>query len=106
MNQKQDICAYIENISNEFYKTEHFLLRQAQRKITDAEIALTLTRGRRFYEGQEQVYFLCRKNIPKIAGERDFGRRASGTVVVVGPDRALITTYRNARFLRDLKRRH
>ena len=88
-----------------FVKTAHFEQRQAQRKITDQIVALTVSRGRRFHEGDDTVYFLRRRDLPSTLSH-EASRRADGTIVVVGTGGALLTTYRNPLYLRALKHRH
>ena len=85
--------------------------RQCQRQVADVEVALAITYGERFFEGNDRVYFLgqrrlkkLREQFPATVDERTV-RRADGTVVVVGEDGSLITTYRNPRFISVLKRR-
>jgi Predicted membrane protein len=93
-------------------KTRHFEERQRTRRISDESVFLALRYGQRFYEGEDRVYFLGRKHLRRVSGgpggaildERE-RRRADGTVVVVGPDGQLVTTYRNPRFCRTLRRR-
>ena len=85
-------------------KSAHFAVRQVQRGVSDEMVALALRYGRRFYEGEDRVYFLGRRQMP---GEIDprVADRANGTVVVVAPGEHLVTTYRNPRYVRTLKRR-
>ena len=99
--------AVVEN----WQKSAHFAERQGQRGVRDAAAKLAVARGRCFYEHGERVYFLGRdairkqfKNAPGRVAE-EWIRRADGLVVVVGSDGRLITTYRNPRFLRTLKKR-
>ncbi len=91
-------------ICGKYMKTKHFELRQAQRKIPDAQVILALQYGRRFYEGEDRVYFLGRKHLPNGL-DSNMVHRANGTVVVVGVRGELLTTYRNPRFIRELRRR-
>jgi hypothetical protein len=83
----------------------HFTMRQAQRGISDEMVALALQFGKPFYEGEDRVYFLGRRQMPKGIDSR-LAERANGMVVVVGPDHTLVTTYRNPDFRKTLKRRH
>lgn len=93
-------------------KTGHFAERQGRRGVRDDAAMLAIAYGRCFFERGDRVYFLGRdairkkfKNAPS-AVTQEWIRRADGLVVVVGADGKLITTYRNPRFLRTLKRRH
>jgi hypothetical protein len=93
-------------------KTDHFAERQGRRGVRDAAARLAVAYGRCFFERGDRVYFLGRdairkrfQNAPAVVAD-EWVRRADGLVVVVGADGKLITTYRNPRFLRTLKRRH
>ena len=96
--------------TEEFVKTPHFVERQSQRHIPDARIALALRFGQTFYQGTERVFFLGRKQLLRAQRalgstlDADEARRADGTVVVVGGDNALVTTYRNPNYIRHLRR--
>lgn len=90
-------------------KTAHFIERQHQRSITDPLVIMAIACGERFYQGSERVYFLGRKHLARAQrklgaalSERE-ARRAEGTVVVVGVDNHLITTYRNPSYIRHLR---
>lgn len=85
------------------FATAHFSVRQAQRARTDLTVALVLRYGRRFFEGDDRVYFLARRDIPPTVAH-ELAERAHGTVVVCRGD-ALVTTFRNPRYLHRLKRR-
>jgi len=85
-------------------KTAHFVLRQAQRKVSDAAIALALQCGEVFFQGSDRVYFLGRKRIPTVV-PIPVAHRLDGTTVVVGPGNVLITAYRNPLGRGALKRR-
>jgi hypothetical protein len=82
----------------------HFALRQAQRRVSDEAVALALRYGKRFHEGHDCVYFLGRRQMPQDVPPK-LAEKANGTVIVVGANRTLITTYRNPNFVRTLKRR-
>lgn len=105
MNQSQ-----INESTQEYVKTGHFLERQRQRHIHDTQVALAIQYGQPFYQGQEKVYFLGRKQLQRAA--RVLGARlsckdvkdADGTVVVVADDHSLVTTYRNPNYIRHLRR--
>ena len=90
--------------TDRYAMSRHFLIRQGQRGIGKEMVALALRYGRRFYEGNEQVYFLGRKQMPHFLDPRLMDR-ANGTVVVVGSDNTLVTAYRNPLYVRALKRR-
>jgi len=87
-----------------FARTDHFCERQGQRQVRDHEIALALRYGVRVHDQGDRVYFLGRRHLPAVLPP-DIARRAEGTVVIVTPDNALKTTFRNPRYLRRLKRR-
>jgi|GEM_PF-2715064 hypothetical protein len=87
-----------------FIKTAHFERRQAQRKVSDAAIALALRCGDVFFQGEDRVYFLGRKHLPPSVRDADV-RHLDGTTVVLGPENVLVTTFRNPAARRALKRR-
>lgn len=99
-------------VLEQWEKTAHFAERQNQRGVRDEAAKLAIARGRCFFERGDRVFFLGRDAIrkefrdapPRVTEE--WVRRADGLVVVVGNDGRLITTYRNPRFLKTLKRRH
>ena len=96
--------ALMRELSPCLVKSAHFQRGQDQRNITDGEIALALCYGKRFYEGEDCVYFLGRKQMPdRLDPQR--ARRADGTTVVVTRDGHLVTAWRNRKGLRALKRR-
>ncbi len=84
-------------------KSAHFQQRQAQRKLTDEQIDLALRFGEKFYQGNDCVYFLGRKRIPRVI-DPESARRLDGTTVVVGGDQSLVTAFRNPEFRRHLRR--
>lgn len=89
--------------SNGYVKSRHFEKRQAQRHITDAEVALTLRFGEMFYQGSDRVFFLGKKRIP--AGlKAQLSERIHGTTVVATSDCVLVTAYRNPEARRALRR--
>ena len=91
-------------------KTGHFTERQRQRLIPDDRIALALRWGQCFYQGDDRVFFLGRKQLARA--QRQMGtawsdetvRKTDGTVVVVAGDGVLVTTYRNPKHIRHLRR--
>lgn len=85
-------------------RSAHFAQRQAQRKVSDQAIVLALRFGDTFFQGADRVYFLGRKAIPDYV-PAPLASRLDGTTVVVGPDKTLVTTYRNPKGRRALKRR-
>ena len=85
-------------------RSTHFSMRQAQRGVSDQAVALALRYGKRFHEGEDCVYFLGRRQIPQNTPVK-LAEKANGTVIVVGANETLITTYRNPGFVRTLKRR-
>ena len=86
-------------------KTAHFVERQNQRVISDAEVLLALRYGLRFHEsGGDIVHFLGRRCLPKTLSDKA-AQRANGVVVVVAGGQMLVTTYRNPQFIKELKRR-
>jgi hypothetical protein len=91
--------------SSDLRRTEHFQRRQAQRSITDVEVGLALRHGRCFFEGEDRVYFLGKKQMPSALDARVAGR-LDGLTVVVNVDGALITVWRNPNGLRKIRKRH
>ena len=97
-------------------KSAHFIERQRTRNIPDPLICLALAFGDCFYEGDERVYFLGRKQIARYqqthAASGPSTERVpyftDGVVVVVAATvegDILVTTYRNAVYCRKLRRR-
>lgn len=93
-----------------YHKTPHFTERQRQRRISDERIWLALNWGQTYYQGDQKVYFLGRKQLgraQRVLGKmfsEDEMQKADGTVVVVANDNALVTTYRNPNYIRHLRR--
>jgi hypothetical protein len=87
-----------------YVHSAHFKRRQAQRKVSDAAVALALCFGETFFQGEDRVYFLGRKHIPAFV-PAPMASYLDGTTVVLGPDDVLVTTFRNPEARRALKRR-
>src|SRR4051812_25308155 len=92
------------------FKSSHFAARQRQRQIADTWVWAALRFGQPFYQGGDRVFFLGRKQLDRarratggVFGSEE-AKKADGTVVVVGPDNTLVTTYRNPHYIRHLRR--
>ena len=86
------------------WKCNHFFRRQLERRVSDEDVAMALQYDKRFYEGEDRVYFLGRRQISPGLPARVAGR-LNGTTVVVGPGGRLVTVWRNPKSHRTLKRR-
>ena len=84
--------------------TKHAAQRQAQRCISDLQLSLTLDYGQRVHMSCAEICFLGRKDIPDWIDPR-YADKMDGTVVVLSPDGAVITTYRNPDYLHRLRTR-
>ena len=84
--------------------TGHSTERQRRRGITDDQLDFTLRYGTRLHVTGAVLYYLRRRDIPAWV-ELDYAARVHGTVAVVSRDGALLTTYRNPKVLRRLKKR-
>jgi hypothetical protein len=88
--------------------TDHARTRQAQRNLSDEEVAFVLDHGQYVRSGGALHVFLGRRDMP---GDRDSCRRyqhLEGAVLVVndtGDVPVLITVYRNRRGLREIRRK-
>jgi hypothetical protein len=86
--------------------TQHIAERQAQRNLSDADIAFVIERGRRFHCAGALHIFLGRRDIPpERAIYREFAH-LEGTVLVaqfVGNTLVLITAYRNRNALKEIR---
>lgn len=100
-NNRED--AAVQNAPR-YEKTPHFREQQARRHISDQQVALALRFGLRRYDRGSLVYFLGRRHMPGGLDQAS-ARKAEGTVVVVSHEDALITTYRNPKYLRKLRKR-
>lgn len=88
--------------------TRHAHARQAQRSLTDDEVAFIFDYGRYVRSGGALHVFLGRRDIP---AERTICRQyqhLEGAILVVndrGDTPVLITVYRNRRGLKDIRRK-
>ena len=83
--------------------TDHARERQRRRGITDDQLDLTLHYGTRLYAQGAVFYYLRLRDVPRWVGD-DYAARVRGTVAVVSHDGAILTTYRNPKALRRLKK--
>lgn len=84
--------------------SNHACERKAQRGIRDAEIALAVRYGKRYWKQGRQLCFLGRRRIPAHI-PHDLARRAEGTVVILGGNETICTVFRDRNYLRQLRRR-
>lgn len=86
------------------WNTQHGTERQRQRGITDDQVDLTLRYGTRLHVTGALVYYLRRRDLPRWV-DPGYAGKVCGTVAIVSKDGALMTTYRNAKVFRRLKKR-
>ncbi|MBK7391674.1 MAG: DUF4258 domain-containing protein [Chloracidobacterium sp.] len=93
---KETNIMHIENISN------HAKLRQAQRNLSEEDIAFVLRYGQEIHRTGASFFFLGVRDLP----DRDARSmsRLVGSIVVVNW-RGIVTVYRNSRGLRRIKRK-
>lgn len=91
---------------NEVKASRHAQLRQAQRNMSDADVAFVLEYGRHVRCAGALHVFLGRRDIPADKeSQRRFGH-LEGTVLVLADDDQeliLITAYRNRDGLKDIR---
>ncbi len=88
--------------------THHVQLRQAQRNISDQDVAFVLHFGRRIHNAGALHVFLGRRDLPADRRLRRRFERLVGTVLVLcddGETSVLVTAYRNRNALRELRRK-
>ena len=83
--------------------TDHARERQRRRGVSDDQLELTLHYGTRLYAQGAVFYYLRLRDVPHWVGD-DYAARVRGTVAVVSHDGAILTTYRNPKALRRLKK--
>jgi len=86
------------------WNTQHCTQRQRQRGITEEQVNLTLQYGTRLHVTGALVYYLRRRDLPQWI-EAEYAEKVRGTVAIVSKEGALLTTYRNSKVLRHLKKR-
>jgi hypothetical protein len=88
--------------------THHVQLRQAQRNISDQDVAFVLCFGRQIHCAGALHVFLGRRDLPADRRLRRRFERLVGTVLVLchdGEILVLVTAYRNRNALRELRRK-
>lgn len=83
--------------------TKHAAQRRMEREITDLQVALALDFGQRVRGTGVEICFLGRRDIPAWLHPR-YAERVEGTVVVLGHDGSVVTTYRNPNAMWDLRK--
>jgi hypothetical protein len=89
-------------------KSNHARVRQAQRNLTDDEVAFIMRHGRRIRSGGALHIFLGRRDIPNDRAIFQKYHHLEGATLVIndkGYTPVLITVYRNRRALRDIRRK-
>lgn len=83
--------------------TAHCAERQRTRHISDDDLDLTVRYGTRLHVTGAVIYYLRRRDMP-LWMDDDNAARMHGLVVVASRDGAALTTYRNPKVLRRLKK--
>jgi len=89
-------------------KSNHARVRQAQRNLTDDEVAFIMRHGRRIRSGGALHIFLGWRDIPNDRAIFQKYHHLEGATLVINDDGhtpVLITVYRNRRALRDIRRK-
>jgi len=76
-----------------FRFTDHGKARASTRGITEEDIATTMAYGREIYGLRAIIYFIGKKEVQEHGKEIE---HCAGIHVILSPDGALITTYRNS----------
>jgi hypothetical protein len=89
-------------------QTYHARIRQAQRNVSDENLAFVLDYGRRIRSGGALHIFLGRRDLPRDPELRRWHAHLEGVVLVVddtGDAPVLLTVYRNRAGLKDIRRK-
>ena len=85
--------------------SRHAALRRRQRGLRDIAIDYVLDHGAYFRRTGVTFVVLRWCDVPVTDRRTDRWVRLVGTVVIVGTDERIVTTYRNRRALRDIRRK-
>src|SRR5690348_10317097 len=85
--------------------TQHARKRGARRNVAPDAVDYVLTYGRMIRRTGAMFYFLGRRDIPPCDRRASWASRLEGSIVIVAPDGAVITIYRNRRGLHSIARK-
>jgi hypothetical protein len=85
--------------------TRHARCRGARRNVAPDAVEYVLTHGRQIQRTGMTFYFLGRRDMPEEDRGASWASRLEGTIVLMAPDGAVITVYRNRRGLRAILRK-
>ena len=85
--------------------SEHAQIRCAQRQIHPESIAFIKKHGQKVRRTGITFYFLGKRNIPEKLRCNDRFAKLEGVTLLISPDGTLITTYRNPKGLRDIRKK-
>jgi hypothetical protein len=85
--------------------SRHARCRGARRNVAPDAVEYVLTHGRWIQRTGVAFYFLGWRDMPPADRSASWASRLEGTIVLVGPDGAVITVYRNRRGLRAIQRK-
>lgn len=77
-------------------RSDHSLVRMAQRNLSDEDVAYVLKHGKRWFGLGAMFHFLRRKDIPREDRSKAEITRLEGTALVINyDDEELVTVWRN-----------
>ena len=85
--------------------TQHARRRSARRNVAPDAVDYVLAYGRMIQRTGAMFYFLGRRDIPPCDRRASWASRLEGSIVIVSPDGAVITIYRNRRGLHTIARK-
>lgn len=85
--------------------TQHARRRSARRNVAPDAVDYVLAYGRMIQRTGAMFYFLGRRDIPPCDRRTSWASRLEGSIVIVAPDGAVITIYRNRRGLHTIARK-
>src|SRR5690348_12265783 len=85
--------------------TRHARRRSARRNVAPDAVDYVLAYGRMIQRTGAMFYFLGRRDIPPCDRRASWASRLEGSIVIVAPDGAVITIYRNRRGLHSIARK-
>jgi hypothetical protein len=85
--------------------TRHARRRSARRNVAPDAVDYVLAYGRMIQRTGAMFYFLGRRDIPPCDRRASWASRLEGSIVIVAPDGAVITIYRNRRGLHTIARK-
>ena len=85
--------------------TDHARRRGARRNVEPDAVEYVVAHGRRIQRTGVTFFFLGRRDVPPADRCMSWASRLEGTIVLLAPDGAVITVYRNQRGLRAILRK-